>query len=135
MATRRKFLQFIPVAGVAVVAACSKKEEAPAAAPAEAAPAPAAEAAPAAAPEAAAPAAPAEALTETDAQAVSLGFVLEAAKADKTKFPTYAEGQKCSGCALYAGAADAATAPCGLFGGKLVPAGGWCSAFAAKPAA
>lgn len=129
MATRRKFLQFIPVAGVAVVAACSKKEEAPAA-PAEAAPAAAPEAA---AP--AAPAAPAEALTETDAQAVSLGFVLEAAKADKTKFPTYAEGQKCSGCALYAGAADAATAPCGLFGGKLVPGAGWCSAFAAKPAA
>ncbi len=134
MTTRRQFIQYIPVAGAALIAACSKKEpEAPAAAP-EAAPAPAAEAAPAAAPAAEAAPAAAEAVLETDANAIQLGYVADAAKADKAKFPQYAEGHKCGNCALYAGAADTVSAPCGLFGGKLVANAGWCSAYAPKPA-
>jgi hypothetical protein len=51
---------------------------------------------------------------------------------DKAKYTKYADGQRCDNCALYAGAAGSASAPCPLFGGKLVEAGGWCSAWAKK---
>ena len=56
---------------------------------------------------------------EKDPQAVALGYVADATKADKAKYKNYAAGQICSNCAL--------------FQGKLVPNKGWCSAWAKKP--
>lgn len=69
-------------------------------------------------------------LAETDAQAKALGYVADAPKTDKVKFPKFAAGQTCANCALYQG--KAATGPCPLFAGKQVAAKGWCSAYAKK---
>lgn len=71
-------------------------------------------------------------LAETDAQAKALGYVADATKADKVKFPKFAAGQNCANCALYQGKAGAAAGPCPLFAGKQVAAKGWCSAYAKK---
>jgi High potential iron-sulfur protein len=69
---------------------------------------------------------------EKDPQAVSLGYVADATKADKTKYKTYAAGQLCSNCALYQGKATDAAGGCPLFAGKQVAGKGWCSAYAKK---
>lgn len=70
-------------------------------------------------------------LAETDPQAKALGYVADATKADKAKFPKYAAGQNCASCALYQGG-SAAVGGCPLFAGKNVAAKGWCSAYAKK---
>lgn len=69
---------------------------------------------------------------EKDAQAVALGYVSDATKADAKKFPKYAAGQNCGNCALYQGKAGDAAGNCPLFAGKQVAAKGWCSAWAKK---
>jgi hypothetical protein len=74
----------------------------------------------------------APALDPKDPQAAAMGFVLDATKADKAKYPKYAAGQACGNCALFQGAAGAAAGPCPLFQNKLVPAKGWCSAYVKK---
>ncbi len=66
-----------------------------------------------------------------DPQATALGYVADATKADKAKFPRYADGQHCGNCQLFGGGA-AATGPCPLFAGKVVANKGWCSAWAKK---
>lgn len=71
-------------------------------------------------------------LEEKDPQAVALGYVQDATKADVKKYPKYAAGQNCSTCALYQGKAGDATGNCPLFAGKPVTAKGWCSAYAKK---
>ncbi len=71
-------------------------------------------------------------LDPKDPQAQALGFVADATKADKAKFPKYAAGQACGTCALYQGAAGAASGPCPIYGGKLVSAKSWCSAWAKR---
>lgn len=81
---------------------------------------------------AAQPAAPM--LSEKDAQAMALGYVADAGRADKTRFPKYAPEQKCATCQLYQGPPTAATAPCAIFGGKAVAGPGWCSAWVARKA-
>ncbi len=72
------------------------------------------------------------ALSEKDPQAVALGYVSDATKADAKKYPKYAAGQACGTCALYQGKPGDATGACPLFAGKLVSAKGWCSAWAKK---
>ena len=69
---------------------------------------------------------------EKDPQAAALGYVADAAKADKTKFPKYAAGQVCGGCQLYQGKATDPAGPCALFAGKQVSSKGWCSAYVKK---
>jgi len=71
-------------------------------------------------------------LDERDPQAVALGYVDDAAQAAARKQPKYAPGQACANCALYAGKANDAAGPCPLFGGRLVAAKGWCTAWAKK---
>lgn len=71
-------------------------------------------------------------LEEKDPQAVALGYVQDATKADVKKYPKYAAGQNCSTCALYQGKAGDASGNCPLFAGKPVTAKGWCSAYAKK---
>ncbi|MDQ2736271.1 MAG: high-potential iron-sulfur protein [Pseudomonadota bacterium] len=71
-------------------------------------------------------------LDEKDPQAVALGYVADAARANKAKYPKYAAGQACNNCQLYQGKAGSAMGPCPLFGGKQVAAKGWCSAYAKK---
>lgn len=150
MTTRRQLIQAVPalplmgaVGATALLAACGDKKPAEVAAPtpAAAAPTPAAAPAPAVAATpapvepatAAAPVAAGGLVDEKDPQAAALGYVAVAAKADKTKFAKYADGQACSNCALYLGAA-AEQGGCPLFPGKQVLAKGWCSAYNKKAA-
>ncbi|MEO8278665.1 MAG: high-potential iron-sulfur protein [Ideonella sp.] len=67
-----------------------------------------------------------------DAQAVALGYVADATKADTKKFPKYAAGQHCGNCALFQGKPTDAAGGCPLFAGKQVAGKGWCSAWAKK---
>lgn len=71
-------------------------------------------------------------LDEKDPQAVALGYVAEATRADTRKFPKYAAGQACTTCALYQGKAGDAAGGCPLFAGRQVAAKGWCSAWVKK---
>ena len=71
-------------------------------------------------------------VSESDAQAKSLGYVADATKVDKAKFPKYAAGQLCNNCALYQGKPADAAGGCGIFPGKQVAGKGWCSAYAKK---
>jgi High potential iron-sulfur protein len=149
--TRRQLIHFMPALPIAgLLVACGKKDApaapaatAPAEAPAAAAtPAPSTPPTAAATPEPAAPAAatspaPATAglplLDEKDPQATALGYVNDATKADKAKYPKYADGQHCASCALYQGG-TAAQGGCPLYPGKNVSAKAWCSAYAKKAA-
>ena len=148
MTTRRHLIQSIPAlplitaaGAAALLAACGDKKPAEVVAPAPApAPAPASAPEPVAAAPSAAPApAPAPAMAtgplvdEKDAQAAALGYVVVAAKADKAKFPKYADGQACSNCSLYQGGA-ADQGGCPLYPGKQVLAKAWCSAYNKKAA-
>ena len=101
MTSRRVFIQTLPVACAAV---CAGR---------------------------AAFAADAPMVDEKDPMAAALGYVADAAKADKTKYANYAAGQNCATCQLYQGKADP-KGVCPLFAGKQVAAQGWCSAFAKK---
>lgn len=75
---------------------------------------------------------PAPMVDEKDPTAASLGYVADAARADKAKFKQYAAGQACSNCQLYGGAPGSASGPCPIYGGKPVSAKGWCSAYVKK---
>lgn len=99
MNSRRRFIQIIPVAGVALLGARL---------------------------------AHAVDVDPKEAQATALGYVADATKADKVKFPKYAAGQTCATCQLYQGKAGDATGGCPLFMGKTVAAAGWCSAYTKK---
>ena len=145
MTTRRKLIQSIPAiplmtaaGATALLAACGEKKTAEVAAPAPA-PAPMATPAPTPAPVAEAPTPPAASvasgplLDEKDAQAIGLGYVAVATKADKAKYPKYADGQVCSNCSLYQGGA-ADQGGCPLFAGKQVLGKAWCSAYNKKAA-
>ena len=69
---------------------------------------------------------------EKDPQAAALGYVADAAKADKAKYKTYAAGQACSNCQLFQGKPADAAGMCPLYAGKQVTGKGWCSAYAKK---
>jgi hypothetical protein len=71
-------------------------------------------------------------LEESDPMAKSLGYVKDAAKADKVKYPKRTPDQDCAGCMLYQGKAGSAEGPCQIFSGKIVMAKGWCSAWVKK---
>jgi hypothetical protein len=67
-----------------------------------------------------------------DPTAMALGYVTDATRADKVKFPKYAPGQACGNCALYQGQPGAAAGPCPLYAGKSVEVKAWCSAWVKK---
>lgn len=67
---------------------------------------------------------------ETDPQAVALGFKYDTTKVDKAKFPKHTVAQDCIGCNFYTGTGPMGA--CAIFGGKEVPAKGWCSAYVKK---
>jgi len=69
---------------------------------------------------------------ESTPQAVGLGYVADAKRADAKKFPRYAEGQLCSNCALFQGKEGDAAGGCALFGANQVAAAGWCNAWSKK---
>ena len=137
MTTRRQFVRLSSAAGLASVCGGVFAQVAPIAPVAPVAPVdPAAPVAPEpvpatpAAPAPAAPAAPAAAgplMSETEPQAVAVGYVNDARRADRLRFPKYRPGQRCGNCQLFEGGSNAAKAPCSLFGEREVQGPGWCS--------
>lgn len=75
-----------------------------------------------------------ERLEEDDELAQQLGYKHDASEVDASEWPSYAEGDICSGCQLYEGAEGDEWGPCQIFGGKLVKAQGWCQAYVAREA-
>jgi len=71
-------------------------------------------------------------LDEKDPQAIALGYVADASKVDRKKYPKFAASQNCANCALFQAKAGDAAGGCPLFGTKQVAAKGWCSAWAKK---
>ena len=69
---------------------------------------------------------------EKSAQATTLGYVADAKRADKKKFPKYADGQGCHNCSLFQGKPTDKSGGCPLFAGKQVASAGWCSAWTKK---
>ena len=131
-ATRRRFIEIMPLAGVALLAACSPKNEPPPPAPTNTPPAP-----PATAPAPASMPAPATIgnlpmLDEKEASALALGYVEDAARADKVKFPNFVAGSDCSNCGNYLGQSGDPAGGCKIFPGKRVNAKGWCTAWIKK---
>lgn len=104
MTTRRTILHWVPAAGVALVAGRARAQAAPAGKPVD----------------------------EKEPQAVSLGYVTDATRVDKAKFPKYAPPQHCAICQFYTAAATAPTGPCTIFAGRSVAGPGWCSAWVKK---
>ena len=132
--TRRRFIAIVPLLGAALVTACSPKAEPPIAMENTASippprPITMPDAVPSTSPTAAAKL---PMVDGKDAQAIALGYVDNATKADATKFKTYQPGSQCDGCALYQGKAGEASGPCPLFAGKAVAAAGWCGSWVKK---
>jgi hypothetical protein len=78
----------------------------------------------------------ADEVAEEEPLAQAMGYVIDATKVDTAKFPKRAGDagakQFCNNCALYAGEADAETAPCSIFQNRPVRGAGWCNAWVAK---
>lgn len=73
----------------------------------------------------------AERVSPDDPTAKALGYVENASNANRTdKAGTPASEQQCNNCALFMGEGD--YAPCTLFQGREVAAGGWCTAWVPK---
>ncbi|MFT4064572.1 high-potential iron-sulfur protein [Paraburkholderia sp.] len=68
-------------------------------------------------------------ISESDPQARAVGYVADASKVDKAKFPSFAPGQSCANCSLFQGKASDAYGGCTLFGDKQVASRGWCSSY------
>jgi hypothetical protein len=71
-------------------------------------------------------------LSESDPQAVALGYKDDTTRVDAKKYPKHAPDQKCANCQLFQGKATDPTGGCALFQGKQVAAAGWCSAWNKK---
>lgn len=127
--TRRRFIEITPLAGLALLAACSPKVE-PQSVPMATTPAP--NPPPLAAPAPSKTAINLPMLEKGDAQAVVFGYVDDATQAEKVKFTNYVSGSACSNCALFQGEAGDVAGGCPLFAGKHVAAKGWCSSWAKK---
>jgi hypothetical protein len=71
-------------------------------------------------------------LAESDPTAKALGYVEDASKVDKTKFPAYKPGAKCATCNFFQGKPSDAYGPCQIFPGKSVAGNGWCASHSPK---
>lgn len=102
MHSRRQFLQLVPLAGIVPAAPWATAQD------------------------------QSKPVAESEPQAMSLGYVTDAKRADKAKFPKYAPPQHCGNCQFYTAAATAPNGPCTIFAGRSVAGPGWCSAWVAK---
>ncbi len=71
-------------------------------------------------------------LSPAEPLAQSLGYVNDASRANRTRFPTYKTGERCEKCRFYKGTSGQAWGPCQIFVGKSVNAHGWCVSFMMK---
>lgn len=71
-------------------------------------------------------------LSESDPQAMALGYLDDASQVDAGKYPRFEANQACKNCALFQAKGDEEWAGCTLFPGKVVNTNGWCNAYAPK---
>jgi hypothetical protein len=102
MTPRRQILKWIPLTGLAALSRWSVAQDS------------------------------AKPVSEGEPQAQALGYVADATRADKARFPKYAPPQHCATCQLFGAPATVANGPCTLFAGRSVASAGWCSAYVAK---
>lgn len=78
----------------------------------------------------------AEEVGEDEPLAQAMGYRKDATTVDTVKFPKRAGDagatQFCNNCALFAGGAADASAPCSIFQNRPVQGTGWCNAWVAK---
>jgi High potential iron-sulfur protein len=67
-------------------------------------------------------------VSESDPTASALGYKMDATKATNRKDASAV----CANCNLYSGKPGDADGACSIFGGKLVSAKGWCTAWVKK---
>jgi hypothetical protein len=67
-----------------------------------------------------------------DPAAVALGYVENASRVDRKKYPSYVDGSNCENCLHLQGKPANNYRPCDLFPGKLVAVAGWCSSWSAE---
>lgn len=75
----------------------------------------------------------ANAVKETDPYPKSMGYRLNTADVDKSKYSRHDVSQKCSECQLYAADPGGATGQCSFFN-RTVVSTGWCRNFKPKKA-
>src|SRR5260370_22131305 len=71
-------------------------------------------------------------LSESDPTAKALGYVEDASKVDKTKFPSFKPGAHCTTCNFFQGKPSDEYGPCQIFPGKAVAGKGWCASHSPK---
>jgi hypothetical protein len=71
-------------------------------------------------------------ISADDPAARAVGFSLDASKVDRARYPEHLKGQVCRKCVQFKGGPTDPWGPCMVFAGKQVPAGGWCTSFAAR---
>jgi hypothetical protein len=71
-------------------------------------------------------------LTGTEADAIALEFVADAATLHPSLQPRYTPGSRCAACYFFQGRRKSESAPCTVFAGYRVPATGWCREFAPR---
>jgi hypothetical protein len=69
-----------------------------------------------------------DAVSESEPAAAALGYKMDATKASNRKDNTAV----CGNCSQFSGKPGANDGPCSVFGGKLVNAKGWCTAWVKK---
>jgi hypothetical protein len=67
-----------------------------------------------------------------DPAARAVGFSLDANQVDRARYPEHLKGQSCRKCVQFKGGPTDPWGPCMVFAGKQVPAGGWCTSYAAR---
>ena len=77
------------------------------------------------------PVASAALVTDSDPVAKALGYVPDAKKVDKKKYPQYKAGQSCVSCSLYT-PVDKNAGKCQMIQGGEVTAKGWCGSYNKK---
>lgn len=71
-------------------------------------------------------------LTKSYPLAVSLHYHDDAAKVNRSKFPTYKPGDECAKCRFFKGKPGETWGPCQVFKGYDVNHHGWCISFVKK---
>jgi High potential iron-sulfur protein len=75
-----------------------------------------------------------EEVDPNEPQAKSLGFVTDATKVDAKANPNFKPGQHCANCLqVPVGKEKGPLMPCNIFGGRNVPANGWCKVYVKRP--
>ncbi len=70
---------------------------------------------------------------ESDALARTLAYVADTTRANQIDYPSHTTDQMCRVCTSFQGNPKDSSGPCKVYGGRVVSAKGWCSAFERRP--